>query len=711
MPIITAAPWTEFLGTRDGSTREQVIERVPVPSHLPLIYTYAMKGDSEINLVSGDSATYKYGDDIFDVRSKFATHQTVLAQLINSTGNALMIKRLIPKDAPPAANVRISIELVKANINPSKRETDGAYLMDSEGHKQDAETQVEGHIARFVAEYIKPETDGASTFGKGIKKVGTLVGPNMEESKRIPLMDFEVSSQGSWGNLQGIRIWPADVNSQPSVNENLVRRQKAYPYFFSFVAKQDVDSTAKPVYSDNGEQYVQLTLKPDTFDMNTDSDYYVGNELIHRWALPNAASHLKPQGPFGRLHVYEANVAEVHKQIAEAEKKALPTYPGMVHDLVATDEEDEFRVNLFGAFTTQGIPYITYKIDDQLTTAGEDRVLRFTEMSNIMATGGGDGTMNAEEFAKLVEEDVLSFGDKNSKYLDLIRYPISVFYDTGFPMKTKKALGKLLSIRKDVALALVPSVYGEKEPTAAEEASICIALRTIMQAYPESTHFGTSVMRGMIFAHTGKLLNSRYKKRAPLVMEAAYKFAKYMGAADGIWKSEYAPDNKANNRVTMFSEISESYKPAVIRNRDWKAGMIWVDACDLSQFYWPALRTVYEDDTSVLTSAITVMCICELEKIGERVRTEFSGDTTLTNGQLADRIENRVQEMVQGRFDERFEITPKVDFTKADINRGYSWLLKITIRANNMKTVQTLYVEALRRDTGEGEKATTSLNI
>lgn len=98
-----------------------------------------------------------------------------------------------------------------------------------------------------------------------------------------------------------------------------------------------------------------------------------------------------------------------------------------------------------------------------------------------------------------------------------------------------------------------------------------------------------------------------------------------------------------------------------------------------------------------------------MEKIGERVRTEFSGNTKLTNGQLKDRIEARVNELVQGRFDDRFEITPTVDFTRADIARGYSWLLKISIRANNMKTAQTLYIEALRYESND--EATTSMSI
>lgn len=707
MSIITAAPWTEALGTRDGSAREPVYERIPVPTHLPLIYTYAEKGDTEMNLVVGDTAQAVYGNSIFDVRSKFATHQTLLANEVNSAANAIMVKRIIPDDAAPPANVRISVEYVKADIDNKARLDDGHYKLDASGETTASGATVQGHIVKFVAEYITPDTDGSTKVGKGTPAIGTLVGPNNEESTKLPLLDFEVSSQGSYGNLLGVRIWSDDVNGQIPVNDNLVRKYKAYPYFFSFIQKPDEDTTAKVVYSDNGEASVQMVFRPETFDLNTDTDYHI-SELLGKWAMPNAVSHLKPVGPFSKLHIYQDNIEKFTKAVAEAEKALIPSVPGMVHDLDVDDEEDFYRFNIFGGFTTQGVPYLSYQLE-KASTVTTERVLRFTEKSNIMASGGTDGTMSNELFSKLVAKEVVDFGDKNSKYLDIIRYPISVFYDTGFTMETKVALGKLISIRKDIALVLVPSVAGEREPTASEESSICVALRTIMQAYPESTFFGTPVMRGMIFAHTGRMLNSRYKERAPLVIEAARKFARYMGSGNKMWVNGRAPNISPLNQIEMFGEVSEAYKPAAVRNRDWKTGMIWVDAFDLNKFYWPALRTVYEDDTSILTSALTMFAICELQKVGERIRTQYSGRDDLTNGQLKERIEKDVAEEVRNRFDSRFEIIPTVDFTKADVRRGYSWLLKIAIRGNNMKTVQTLYIEANRFE--ENDQPTTTLNI
>ena len=139
-------------------------------------------------------------------------------------------------------------------------------------------------------------------------------------------MDFEVSSPGKWGNLQGIRIWSPDVNSSLPVNENLVRKQKAYPYVFGFVEKATADDTATLIYPDTGEQQVQLTLKPDTFDPATDTDYYAGTELLRLWAMPDMGGTVKPVGTFGKFFIYKNYLDALLVELAKREKAVLTTY-------------------------------------------------------------------------------------------------------------------------------------------------------------------------------------------------------------------------------------------------------------------------------------------------------------------------------------------------------------------------------------------------
>ena len=64
MAIVTAAPMTNFLGIKDGSTRALPVETVPVPSHLAVVFGYAERGQKGMNFVSGSVAQTVYGDTI-----------------------------------------------------------------------------------------------------------------------------------------------------------------------------------------------------------------------------------------------------------------------------------------------------------------------------------------------------------------------------------------------------------------------------------------------------------------------------------------------------------------------------------------------------------------------------------------------------------------------------------------------------------------------
>jgi hypothetical protein len=146
----------------------------------------------------------------------------------------------------------------------------------------------------------------------------------------------------------------------------------------------------------------------------------------------------------------------------------------------------------------------------------------------------------------------------------------------------------------------------------------------------------------------------------------------------------------------MFTDISVTFTPASVRNKDWANGLVWVDKFDRRNSYFPALKTVYDDDTSVLNSFFTMMACVECEKVGERARRQFSGVSSLTNAQLVEKVNDFIIENTLGRFDGRFVIKPVTYFTAADVARGYSWTTNIQIYAPNMKTVMTLTIQSYR---------------
>ena len=112
--------------------------------------------------------------------------------------------------------------------------------------------------------------------------------------------------------------------------------------------------------------------------------------------------------------------------------------------------------------------------------------------------------------------------------------------------------------------------------------------------------------------------------------------------------------------------------------------------------YWPAMQTVYDNDTSVLNSLKTIVACISLQRAGQEAQRMFSGNASMTNAQYATEVVKYINEKVDGRFDGAYVIVPETYYTTQDLVRGYSYTTKIKIYAPNMKTVQTLTVEAHR---------------
>ena len=169
-----------------------------------------------------------------------------------------------------------------------------------------------------------------------------------------------------------------------------------------------------------------------------------------------------------------------------------------------------------------------------------------------------------------------------------------------------------------------------------------------------------------------------------------------MGAANGAWKSGSNFDGAPGSILQYMVNPTISWLPGTVRNKAWSVGLNWVQSFDRRSIFFPALKTVCDNDTSVLNSYFTAMAICQLNKVAHAAWRQFSGVSSLTNIQLATKTNEYISNAVLGKFDNRFVIQPAAFFTDMDVARGYSWTVPIKIYANNMKTVMTTYTQAYR---------------
>jgi hypothetical protein len=686
---------TIFQGADDLSTQQVTPAPEQIPQHLPLIPLYTQQGPLTTELVSGADLTTIYGADSFDLRKPWANHATVLAKLVNGQGNAIQVKRMQPADAAPPATLRLFLDVLPVQMPQYQRNADGSFKTDTSGNPVPVTgggATAPGFIAKWVLEQVQV-VEGVSDFGAAVEKAGDLTFTGgTGTSQRTPILDLQVPSFGAYGNNNGIRLWAPTLKSSTPLNQSILENDGVYPFRIACVQKSTTTGTAKAISTIDGAQFLDFTFKPNTINLALDAQVSIQDIFIPAWQALNKADGTADQfGPFGQIHVYDANIQALVAQFYAAEyahNAALTTYS----DFTGAAGE-EWLFNFVGAQTSQGVPYSTYALN-----TGDVDAVYLSPASNLYAAGGTDGTMNDTLFAGLVSDFIAAYADTTNPVMDMVGSPESIFYDSGYPLTTKQALAQFISQRKDLFVVL--STFSTLSPTltASEESSMAVALKAYLQQFPESDYFGTPTMRGMVVPGSGTLTGSQYTKPLPLTLEVAYKAAAYMGAGNGKWKSGKSFDMTPGSEIDLFSDINVTFWPAQVRNKDWTNGMVGVELFERRKAYFPALKTIYDDDTSVLNSFFNAVAICYLEKIGDKARRTYSGVTSMSNGQLISAINKFVTNAVNGIFDNRFKIVPVTTITGQDAQRGYSWTLKIQIYAPNMKTVGTLAIESYRLD-------------
>lgn len=670
--IKNAAPYARLLGIKDESGRTVTAEAEALPIHLPHVFIYGERGPLEPQVVFGSSLTKTYGVNSLDYRKKFANHQTVLLNTLNENANQVMVQRLVPTDIKPKARIALCLELLPTKVKLYDRNADGSYKLDTSGNPIETGTTTDGYKGRWFLDAV------TGTFGATATRAGTMTDTDNNESVIYPIIDLEVAHYGSYGNGLGMRLWAPTALSTVAVNEKVVEDQLAQLYRLQFVEKADDNVTNNVKQTLAGEQYVEFSFKEGAIDRFVDMDIHFDTAVIPAYQDLETPGQTPVWGPFGKAYLYQANIETILGLIYTKEK---------AFGLISQADGAEHLINLCSGIDYNGIPHYAYTV----ATTAESGLL-MSENTTHYATGADDGTMSDAAFDLLVRNQMKNYGDLDYPFLDDAMYPHTCFYDTGFSIDTKKALLTPLGLRKDVYVVLSTQDISDDQNTIAEESSMAIALRAAARMYPESEIYGTKTCRALVVGHSGYLINSKYKGLLPLTIEIAAKCANYMGASNGQFKPGLGFDMNPYNQITMFRNVNCTFKKAEVRNKDWDNGLVWVQRYDRQSLFIPAVQTVYDDDTSIINSAINMMIAVELQKVSQRVWRDLTGISSLTADQFIERSDRLINERTKDRFDNRVIIKPETYYTDADTARGYSWSTKIHMYGNNMKTVGTMTV-------------------
>lgn len=690
MTIVNAAPMVINQGTRDLSTRVIPNEALGIPQHLPKIYLFAEKGPMGPNYMDLDvaSLTQIYGDDTFDVNKKYHTRQTLFLQAIAAAGNNCVIHRLSADDAKDVANLALYLDVLPAQVPVYEKAEDGSLVLDNNGFpvsKLDSNGDpilINGHKVGWVVDKtvapVGQYQRGLLQMRNGLQVDGSV------QSTQYPIFEFAAKDAGEFGNKLAVRLYSALESDLTPFPTNYMAEGNMYPFYFEMVQLKDANSgKTAPVLNGFGAQTATFVTKAKGTDPSSGAIIDMPKVLkdLYIDLTPDLATGL------GTAYVYQNNLDTVLEMLYESEKNISDSH----RDSNINNAADNFHaLNIISFTSSNGSAYQSIKLTD---FAGSTRLTRYT---NLFLSGSTDGTINEALMDRLVAEDMDNYNNPLHEYNDIVLHPESIIYDSGFSVATKKSLAKFIARRKDTFVVVSTFAYNAPAATLYEQYSVGIALKTIFELYPESATFGTHVMRAMIVGGAGELINSLYVNRVPLTYEVAYMAARYMGAKNGAWKNGFCFDRAPRSNVTQLKNIDVTWVPTSTRNSLWAVGVNFVLNREVRAQFFPAMKTIYNDDTSVLNSFFTAVAISYLNKIAHAAWREFTGSISLTDAQLEEQVNLFVSKMVKDKFDNKFVIVPKAKVTELDALRGYSWHLPIEIYANNMKTVMTTNVDAYR---------------
>lgn len=681
--INSGAPGVMDYGVDDQSTRPYSRAPEETPQHCAKFFIFGQKGPTSEELLVGDDRILMYGEDTFVERSAYFNHQTKFSNSVNAKGNAGMYVRLKPTDAGPNPSIRLYMDVLHTLVDMYERNADGSIKTDVAGDPIVAGT-TNGYRVKFVSDYVGSSAQSPA-FGAAIIAAGDQTDGTGVTSQRYPLFDLEHSFFGADGNLAGIRLWAQTEENVSIMPTKLMTREKVYPYSLSVIRRNTTTGNVKPVSSVFGEQTMTVTMKPDVIDPNSNSRLYFGERVIEDYQSLTDPKYAKKYGEFGKVHVYQANIETLLGLFQAAEAQ----YIDENYDFTA-DVADKHLFNFITGTTSQGVPYQSYVFTDTGNS------VRLSQSTNVFAKGGSDGTMTQAMHAALVTEYMQRYLSPDDELNDVAYHVESHVYDSGYPLSAKYALINFLANRKDTIVVLSPTEFGQAALSPSEEYSVAASLRARLDLHPESSYFGTPVFRALIQGSAGRVRGSAYVERFPLTHEIAVKSALFMGAGNGRWKPKEKFDGQPGSIIETQFDLTNPWTPQSVRNRNWDIGLNWVQRNGRESFFFPALKTVYSDDTSVLTSYVTACAIAYLNKVTQKIHRLFSGRSDLTPAQFTDAVNSAYSAEIKDIFDGRFVVIPKAFFSSMDQVRNYSWTLPVEIYAPGMQTVMTAYTVARR---------------
>lgn len=635
-----------------------------LPLHIPFFPILAEKGDvGKIFIDDLSGHTKRYGTRTFDSTSAFYQHPTLFA--LKAMGyQKVALMRLAP-DGIKTAGFVLFATVMKADIPQYELDALGNRITDPTTLKPVQKTNASG--APLTAPgYTIDWGYRALAAGEAFDNIAvTTIGTSSNPTGWIyPILGVLGRSPGSALNRQGFRFYVgSDVNTttEETIASAMYRFEPAVlsaGYSASVTAVPDIFT----------QKYNDVSLKTTAVDPSTETEYAFAGMLVNGYTTSDGTDLLDYD-----VHTYSDSVEAIGNLVIAASAELDPL-------------TDPFSINLISGQDTSGHYYQHFAVTTASASVVNANVILYLQ-------GGADGVLSKESLEGLLSAYLT--GEDNLDFQDNFQYPFTHFYDTGYSLATKYDLCQIFSLRSDVVVTFSTQDVALANNTQLQDQSTGAALIARIRTTPESTTYGTGTIRADIYQQCGLLADvSASVAYVPLTYDRMVKRCLYMSGQ----VIRGTPKGRPYSEVTLFRKLNWTSATVTQKQMNWDTALNTVTYAAPGVLFYADLRSVFSDETDLLSDSVYVDYLCGIKRIIADCWTVYSGVND-PKGKNATKIERAIDTATANTYNG--EITTSTDVYQTDLDKrnGASWTIATQVEGAMPDRIWNVVLNSTQLDT------------
>jgi hypothetical protein len=652
---------TLSLNDASGASTDVLFTPATEGLNVPFFFLMAERGIPG-NIYFGGSAqlTQAFGSTTFDPTGKYFNVSSLFAGTAMAAQGVCAMRLVDP--AATTATIALFVSVTAEDVTQYQKDVSGARLTDDDGDFV-PRLAVDGVTALVepgvkIKWFVRELADDES-FDTLVKKVTTA---GAVTTTTYPIVAAEILSAGEYGNRQGFKLFSTRARNATvatSIESVLYR-------FVPMALPRKVSATASAVPDTYGAVMNDVSFKDSAVYSGTNANYAFNHLINNNYVDGETGDTTLPYN----LHTYGANIGLIGQAV-------LAVSPEL-------GDIDPYLVDLISVADLSGNLYDHVHLDPASNDVVNESVINY-------ATGGSDGDTSWAKFESLVA-DWLS-GTDHGEFGNTQQHPITHYSDPGFSQAVKPLLFNMLDLRDNIKIDVSTQDSALRANTMAEDIAAGQALLFRAQMHPESVINGVGCTRVGIYAHCGYLANSSlYSGLVPFTLNRLIQ----RRDLDGGSYIKGASGGMPNSQVVIFRKPNWIADASSVQEKSWASCINTVRHANRTQIYYPAIRTVYPNDTSLLSDDEVSDRVIYMIKLARGIYARYAG-VRRDPKELYPLIERDIDNDCSSAFSkDNVKVVSSLSQTAQEANLGYSVTANLAISGNSPFRTMNLNVVVQR---------------